>query len=400
MKIVYLISAVSSDNTGQGGHYYSARSISEAMERAGHEVFLIVMGDIYPKAYDDIKNKVKFVEFNGFNYISFFRKVKAIFKEIQPDSIHSFDNKSFFIARVNSFFIGAGLVLTKPGGPNPTKFFPKCQELVTFSGENRDYFASQNKFKRTNIHLIPNRVEPFECDQAAIKELSAQLSGYANVITRIGRIGKSYRDVISQTGNLVKYLRENDISVVGVVIGVVESKEIFDQLKEEYRNELQFFTAPEYTNNASRFIELGEFSVGTGRSLMEAACKSRVLMTTLKNSKYPVLLNESNYRRLMNTNFSPRNFLEEFSEADSLNEFLVVFRDDDTNKEYKQFSSRLAKDFFDLDSAIPLYENIYLNSAQDKLADFFDVLLNSVALFYYYGRVTYEILLNGGRFDK
>ena len=383
MKIVYLISAVSSDNSGQGGHYYSAKSISAAMERAGNDVYIMVLGDFFPKAYDDIKDKVKYIEFTGFNYFNFFREVYRELKLIEPDCVHIFDNKSFFVARVNSFILGFGLVLTKPGGPNPTRFFPYCKNLVTFSEENKEYFSSIQKFKNAKIHFIPNRVEPFQSDDASIAEMRKKLPSNRIVITRIGRVGPAYKDVIVQTGNIVRYLNNKGIASIGAVVGVVEDEAIYEELKAEYLDEIVFFTSEKYTRNASRLIEVGEACIGTGRSLMEAACKSRVLLTTHKDSQYPVLLNSDNVNCLMKTNFSPRNYIASYSESDNLQAISEAFSSRKNIQSCSEYSEGLAKEYFELEAAVDKYEEVYKSSEKEKKMGL-DMFLNLITYIYHF----------------
>ena len=51
---------------------------------------------------------------------------------------------------------------------------------------------------------------------------------------------------------------------------------------------------------------------------MEAASKSKILLTPLKGAKYSALIKDSNFEYLYNTNFSPRNYLNNNSEEKNL----------------------------------------------------------------------------------
>ncbi len=384
MRVVLLVSAISSDNTGMGGHYYSVRSIAKALSSKGIDARIVVLGDMFPKAYDDIRNEVDFIKFSPFRYLSYFSRISACLKNINPDVIHSFDNKSFFVARVMSLLHRYKIVLTKPGGPNPKTFFPYCKDMILFSSENEAYFRGIEKFKSARIVHIPNRVESFDTDWARIEKLRKLLPDNDRVILRVGRIGDAYAIVIRQTGNLVRYLREKGIAVTGLVIGVVQDDSLLSDLKKEYQDELIFNTEDEYTKNAAELIEVSDAVVGTGRSLMEAACKSRVLMTTLSGSEYPVLVGEDNFKKLLATNFSPRNSLADYDEEGSLAKIVGIFTIESYLNDAEVYSNEVASEYFDLSSAVSRYNSTYEQSDVESIKNVFDVMLNSVTFLRYY----------------
>jgi len=384
VKVVLLISAISSDNTGMGGHYYSVRSIAKALRLKGVEAHILVLGDMFPKAYDDIRNDVSFVKYKPFRYFSYFSRISECLKDIGPDVIHSFDNKSFFVARLMSLLHGYRLVLTKPGGPNPTTFFPYCKDLILFSSENETYFRGRRKFHNSRICHIPNRVEAFDSDWTRIAKLKADIPSDQRVILRIGRIGEAYAAVIRQTGNLVRYLKNNGIAVTGLVVGVAQDETLLSDLKVEYSDELVIKTDDEFTKNAAELIEVSDVVVGTGRSLMEAACKSRVLMTTISGSEYPVLVGEDNFLDLMATNFSPRNNLIGYDENKNLSAIVDLFANETNFHEAQLYSERVSSEYFDLSSAMKRYMAVYSNAETESVRNMYDVLLNVITFLRYY----------------
>lgn len=384
MRVVLLISAISSDNTGMGGHYYSVRSIAQALRSKGVEAHIVVLGDMFPKAYDDIRSDVSFIQYKPFRYVSYFSRISECLKSIDPDVIHSFDNKSFFVARLMSLLHGYRLVLTKPGGPNPTTFFPYCKDMILFSSENEAYFRSVKKFKSARIVHIPNRVERFDTDWARIEKLRNLIPENDRVILRIGRIGDAYATVIRQTGNLVKYLKNNGIAVTGLVVGVVQNDRLLSDLKVEYSDELVIKTDDEFTKNAAELIEVSDVVVGTGRSLMEAACKSRVLMTTISGSEYPVLVGEDNFLDLMSTNFSPRNNLVGYDEEKNLSAIIDLFANETNFHEAQSYSEDVSSEYFDLSAAMRQYMSVYSNAESEVVYNAFDLALNFITFLRFY----------------
>src|SRR5690554_5930469 len=156
MKILYLITA---RGHGSGGHFHSLNHISEAI--AGKcEVKICTYGTGKSIVLEKNPYFKKHIPFKGYNFLNFYRSLKQVLIDYQPDAVHCFD-----IAAYNIFtlFIGHNkypIFLNKCGGPSPRYYYPLVQNLILFSQENYKWFIGQPKFKNSNIVVIPNRVNP------------------------------------------------------------------------------------------------------------------------------------------------------------------------------------------------------------------------------------------------
>jgi hypothetical protein len=158
MKILYLISTVNSEKEGIGGHYYSLLTTAEALSGI-HNVRIIHIGHSKSIAFKNAALKVDEINSPSFNIYNLYKALISNIKENKPDVIHSFDIPSYFFARIISEAYKIPNILTKCGGENPKIYFPFAHDLILFSKENETYFTNANKFRKTEIHLIPNRVK-------------------------------------------------------------------------------------------------------------------------------------------------------------------------------------------------------------------------------------------------
>ncbi|MRH99158.1 hypothetical protein GH721_01315 [Kriegella sp. EG-1] len=133
-----------------------------------------------------IPNFLERLNFNGISIVNFNTKLTRIIKSYKPDIVHFFDSTSYNLIRP---FLSNNIkiVVNKCGGPNP-KNFPKVDNLVLFSKENKEWFSKRNKYKATNIFLIPNRAGTIITSESSLHKKDL---GTFNLM-RIARIGKTY----------------------------------------------------------------------------------------------------------------------------------------------------------------------------------------------------------------
>ncbi len=356
MKILYLIT--STRGHGQGGHAMSLKTISETMVAIG-DVCILCIGVLPLAIFRQSNVKTEYIFYNGKKTINVIRDILHKINEVKPDIIHSFDTRALFFARIAALRYRLPLVHTKAGGPNPTRWYPFAKTLICFSKENYDYFRAQPKFRKTALHLIPNRaVEPPE-DPARVAEVRALAKG-APVLMRIARIGNTYAESFRQTIRLSNELTNRGARHALVLVGVVEDQPVLEELKKMAQGlEVHFLTDSHFTLNAAELVPAADLVVGTGRSIQEAASKGKVLLTPLAGSAMPVLVNKENVEALMVTNFSPRNVLIDYSEQQTIAMIAELTNDSLKRKEYSHFSKKFFIDHFDIRSALPRYEAIY-----------------------------------------
>ncbi|WP_337878940.1 hypothetical protein [Rheinheimera sp.] len=384
MKVCYLISAVSSDNTGRGGHYESLKILAESIYENGLDVEIVSLGDIFPPTFGNTSVKVRFIQFKkSDSLIQYIKKVADEIYDISPNVIHSFDNKSYFFARLANVKIKCKLVLTKPGGPNPKLFFPRCNDLIVFSQENFAFFKSRSRYKDVNVHYLPNRAKKILCDDLRIREIKELYDISGKVILRIARICDSYKESFIQLINLVNGLNDQGFSCTAVIIGFIQDQHVYDEIIALDCKYLRVVTEERYTKNASALIDLCDYFLGTGRGVFEAALLNKLVFTTISSSRYPVIIDEDNIDELQHNNFSPRSILKNRTEASSkefLSSVIQILSDEIKLNEKRKYILSVAKQRFDISSVMDSYMEIYLNCFPFKRNLIFDIILNSLVV--------------------
>lgn len=391
MKICFLISAISSSNTGFGGHYESAKTIALGMKKLGHDVLVVSLGDVLPKTLVSLGADFKFIEFTGYSTVAYSIKVTNEISLFSPDSIHSFDNKSYFFARLYSLFNKCNLVLTKPGGSNPNLYFPFCSNITVFSKENESFFLSRKKFNNAKIHYLPNRAVLVSQDEHRIKKLRDIIGSERGVVLRIARFTGAYQESMEQLINLVKIINKDSKLFTGLIIGHPEDEKVVNYIKGISDSDIFLITDEEFTRSASELIDIGDFVLATGRGIYEAALLGKTVFSTVSGSKLPVLLSEKNIETLMAKNFSPRVKKLELMLIDEENEEeLKKCLDKKFSSEASEFTKKYAKDKFCIDAVVKTYEKIYSSESSKKYP--MDFLLNSVVVLRFYMPVIFSRL--------
>lgn len=374
MKILYTIFTTSH---GNGGHFYSLVTTAKAMT-AKADVTIINFGLKKSPVIESSGIKSYNILLNSNGIVRAYKKFKKIVKEEDPNVLHSFCTLSYFFVRTHAMFKPIKTILTKCGGPNPKRYFPVAKNLILYSKENFDYFKSKKKFRSSKLYLIPNRVLEQKSDNKRIDELKdyLQLKENQKIFLRIGRIARHYESSIIQAINLVNELNQKESNYLLILIGSVQGQTLFDELRKIDNNALRIVSETRFTSNASELIGIADFVIGTGRSLMEAAAKGKVLLTPNKNSKYPVLINEKNFKPLFDNNFSPRGFV---SVDDSFHEKMLQDLQS-INKRYNEFSRELFLKYFDINSKKNYYLDLYTLTEVHKEKLSFDFLFHYLFL--------------------
>lgn len=376
MKILYIISTVNSKKKGIGGHYYSLLTTANTLSKI-HDVHIIHIGPFNSIALSDTQLNLDEIISKKYNTLYIFRKLNELIKKIKPDILHSFDIPSHFFSRIISFKYKIPNILTKCGGENPKVYFPFAGNLILFSKENETYFVNSNKFRNTKIHLIPNRVSKIKVDDKRINELKeiVDFKKYDYIILRITRIGFYYNNVNNQLVKFFKELRKKDINCCLLFIGTVENIEVKDLLLKETEH-LYVISEPSFTTNAKALIDVADIVHGTGRSFMEASSYSKIMLVPTANLKYPVLFNKENYIDILNHNISGR-YIEKYNnDEQTISEIIDLLKNKNNQKEIKEFTKNAYNQYFNIETVIEKYDEIYSNLKYNKSMKFIDFMLN------------------------
>lgn len=371
MKILYIIYA---SRDGRGGHYHSLYETAKSVSK--YENIKVLSIGINPSpVLDKLGENYLHLQVN-----SLFLGIKdllGIVKKEKPDVIHTFDNPSFFFGRIASLLTKTPILHTKCGGGNPGKYFPYCKDIVLYSFENMKYFKENKKFKQSNLHMIPNRVNINKSDQDLIRisKIKKFLSKDDVSILRISRISSVYEKSIKQAINLTLKLVEDGHKIKLFIIGVVQQEDIYNELLKYQSDNIIFLVENEYTVKASALIDFADIVLGTGRSFMEAALLGKTMLVPCSNLDFPILVTSENINSFFSMNFSPRIF-SDMTNEESYNEIEnVVFNNNFKGNDLLGFS----KDNFSSDLIYEKHLMVYRKSAPEKLR-FIDFLLHLYAI--------------------
>lgn len=385
MKIIYLIST---RGHGRGGHFYDLKVIAKAVNQE-NDIKIINVGLNNSPIIDELKKngiQVFNIFFNGINFLNSIIKVYSIVKQSKGSVLHCFDNESLSFARLVGPVLNMPIILSKCGGPNPTGYFPICSNLIVMSQENFDYFQSNKKYQKSQIHCIPNRAEKIISDKLAVSKIK-KITKNSTVFLRISRITEHYKTSLHQFISLGNEMIKRNFDVVFIIVGVVQSKALLISLKEKVLNKsrILFFTNDFYTLNASRVIESSDFIVGTGRGIMEAASLDKVLLTPIEGGRFPVLIDENNFSELFQTNFSPRNRVANFNEDNNLHKIIDVVNNTKRKEELRKFVRQVYDENFNINMAVVKYMELYKGAKKGNLIkplNFIYGLLSTIKSFY------------------
>lgn len=381
MKILFLITV---RGHGRGGHFHSLNHISEEMGNSTN-VGICSYGGGKSEVIENNPYFLKHIRFTGGEIISLKKEWSKLLKEFAPDLIHCFDADSYNMFTLLFDQNRYTIALNKCGGPNPKKF-PLSQNLILFSEENKEWFRNNSKFEKTNIEVIPNRVNPrileFSSEKPILKENSF-------CFVRIARIGKSYIRSIRASIQLIKLLVEKGVKVHLYIIGAIQDVNIAEELNNEIIGlPITLITEDKYTAKASDMLYLADVVIATGRGIMEGTYLGKPILTPSKNSEIPILVDESNFDAFFRTNFSERNRAPEKSIELNTQKILGLIEDHKFYDEMSGFSKSCFQNYFSTELGVSKYVGFYekyLGSKSIKFNRLSDLMLKlkTWGLFFY-----------------
>ncbi|MFN4764646.1 hypothetical protein ACKGJN_16065 [Gillisia sp. Q332] len=376
MRILFLITTI---GHGKGGHFHSLNTIANELGKC-HDVKILNIGIKQSSVFEEGNYSIQFLKYNGFNFLSVLTRLKVFSLQFDPDAIHSFDVESFAFGRLISKKMNFPTILNKCGGPNPKKYYPKADKQVLFSLENYTYYQNNKRYRKSKLAFIPNRVKEVKIDKNRVNLFYEKYGRAEFSILRISRIGKHYHSSILQSINLLENMLEQGKNARLILIGTIQSEQIYKEIQKyiQIKNLKPYViieTNDIFTNKASELLELGEIIVGTGRNFMEAASLNKILLVPQKDDRFPLLVIGDNFQEIFKTNFSPRTVVTNFDSGKNLKNILSL-----TNKNEKKNSQLWFKKYFDVETGVKLYLDLYNHDlpAKNNSLNIIDSTLNSI----------------------
>jgi len=352
------------DGSGIGGHIYSFQALIRSL--LPHiQCVAVTFGSARCPALEPVDCRQYQIPFGIHRLrVRELSRFMDIVRTEKPDVIHAFDPKTGAFARWSALRVGCGLLETKCGGPNPQgrfphSYFPCVPQLVVYSEENERYFRCQRAYRRMQIRNIPNRIHEFLPDAGKIAALRARVDPRHPVILRVGRISRSYQRTAEKSIRLVRRLVSDGIPAQLVFLGVVHEKAAEQDLRVALKGCGTVVSDPELVKQASSVLDAGDLVVGTGRGLMEAAARGRILLVPARTGQLPTLVDETNWESLFSANFSERSEVAPWDEEANYRAIQQVLRDPEYRQRLSAFSLRLFKDRFSLETVLDQYLALY-----------------------------------------
>lgn len=390
MRVLYLVTGC---HTGFGGHFFSMRATAESAAQQ-FSVALVNLGTVASPILKNSRLPVHQVLWPRRAPVphEVVRRLDELIGTEGTAVLHSFDRVAHYFSRRLSRRHGLPCVLTLCGGPNPgghwfQRYFPKARDLVVYSRENEAFFRRSVRFRRTRVHLIPNRVGELPQDAGRILQMRAAMEPGSRVLLRICRISRFHEESAHQSIALTRHLRAQGVRVQLALVGLVQDPACFLRLRGFAGPETVFFTAPEHTRQASAILDLADGVVGTGRSFMEGACLGKLMLAPIRDAEMPVLVTSLNWDALFERNFSARSRLPGFDTAANLADLAEALRNPAAAGPLRKFHLEQARLHFTLDAARERYARVYAAAEVDPV-DRLDLLCNWLSVLYFQLRQT------------
>jgi len=272
-------------------------------------------------------------------------------------------------------------VVTKCGGENPKVYWPYARDLVVYSGENLEYFKGKRKFRKTDCHLIPNRVVRVTADADRVESIRKVISArhdYQFVLLRIARIGRYYKQSILQLVQLMSQLRADGVDCCAVLVGAVEDPDLHQELQLAGGEHFYSFCDSQHTRNASELIDVADLVVGTGRSFMEGASFGKIMLAPVQGATFPVLVDEESFPYALHYNFSERLRIEQHDEATNYERIRTLFSDSLKLEQQREYSRFMFSAYFDGEQLIEKHMAIYTARKEKGTPHFIDLMWHSL----------------------
>lgn len=375
MNIIYIISCFKNTNSGVGGHYHSMIATATALSTQ-HAVQIVSIGNLIPKVLSKQSIPFKHVYFQ-------LNKIKNSLREIREallsaDVIHCFDSDCFFWVRLLKIDQELPVILTKAGGPNPKRHFPKCDYLILYSQENLQWFRAKPKFLNTQIELIPNRVSLNPTHSNPYNETDTPLWPAYEQGIKIICIARINQSKIHQLIGSIEVLKEfitKGTKASLCIIGRVEEDAALRILESQIQDiPATILTGENFTNLASRFLIQADIAIGAGRGLMEASAASCVVFCSTRYQRLPIPFTSATAEILGVHNFSDRNTAHnEFGETFSA-QYIARLIDPVFLNAQKLSSRNLYHQKFDITPVIGKYSDFYACAIPAVKTHCFDLL--------------------------
>ncbi len=331
---------------------------------------MIVIGDSAPGAVD--------FSLKGIHYLKVGRtvskkdtaQIKKFIESRNVTTVHCIHDYAVCYLRDVCRIYKIPLVTTKCGGPRPGfHYYPRISPEIVFSPADKSYFENRALFFRRPVpRLIPNRVleEPGKFDSRGLAELPVSSEDHSLKILRVARICEAYKESFMQTLALAKALRLLGIAVSVYLVGILQDRNVYGRIEKQLTENDHLLTDDTYTRTGARHIGKVDVVVGTGRSVMEACAQRKIVLCTVSDCTYPVLLTKDNFQYFYAENFSPRvKKLPEWNGEKPVECLAELINNTNAMAHYPEQMRNIYDQYFNFASVTGEYLDIYTGAESD-----------------------------------
>jgi len=360
--IGFVVACFRFNNTGRGGHYYSALTVFNEI-RKRRRAALIVVGDQRPAAID--------TSAPGIHYVHTGRMVCGSDVDLLVDLVsqhgigvlHAFDAYAFLFSRLAARRMDLRVVATKCGGPTPRfRYYPGLSPDTVFSPEDYEFFRRRAaRFRMPPPVLLPNRVaEPVQrSEPQGTVGLPDPVPQGAVRIIRIARICQAYEQSILQTVSLANALRSKGMDVTVYVVGYLEDRRVFERVRNAVHASDYVLTDDRHTLGASRYLQAVDIAVASGRGVMEASISRKIVLCSVTGSALPYLLDAESASHFLHYNFSSRAPKPPISQQSNLDRIAQLIADEAYRAQHLERMEPIVDRYFRISEAVSSYLSLY-----------------------------------------
>ena len=382
IRVAFIIATL---GHGRGGHFWDLKTIIQALNNYVKCV-VINIGCFNSPVLNSMSVPVFNIRFTGFDFIKTIRSVIIVLRKQGVDVINLFDTRVFCFADISCRLLKKPLIITKCGGPNPGLMYPIVDTMIIFSKENLEYFLRKDRYKRTKLYFLPNRVAIQTPDFERIEKLKSFINPNKKIFLMISRFCDYYKANILQAIHLIQRLNKDNHLCNLVVIGAPEQISLVDEITNNYCSDnIIIIKDDEFTIESSRLIDVADFVIASGRGFMEAASYGKVLLTYLADSPFPLLITQETFNRVFYYNFSPRNKIEDFDTEENYKKICMAIDKRSFYIKLECISKNLFDEHFNVCKVVEKYRDIFHNTHYKKRNSYFKLLywiFTTVIMFY------------------
>lgn len=346
-RVLMAVANLPSLNTGVGGHYYSTRVILSAL-RERIPVCLAVIGHKIPDSLADLDDVILIPSRGIISLATIFALKQSL---LGVEVLHCMDSASFLFGRLAAPYGQPPVIWTKCGGRTLRRYTPGARPDIVFHADDSDYYRQLGY----EVPLIPNRVR---LPKTTGVDRPRQGGPGPLRMVRISRICAKYEEGLLKAVAMARAARAADIDCVLDVIGYVEDAAVLSRLQSAAGEETRFYTSSDWTVRASRHLANYDVAIAGGRAAMEALAEGLPTFTTPTRSMAPILIDATNFDRLLSANMSERAGLSGNMET-AITELRALAKDAQRRETYLKWAKAVTYKYLDIDAALDRYLTIY-----------------------------------------